>query len=300
MDRNITKAAGSLLGKNLLQRIILFLFSIPALIGIIFLAPEQGHWPLNILLIALSIPSTFEAARLFGMNPKKTKARILGIFLIGILFPLVSFLCVLGVIEYRYLLPIYTAMVMIVLFMQVFRQQNMVQKISPSIGKHLAIIAYPGLFISHLILISKIPDASLLYLTFLIGVVANDTMAYLTGQLYRKYHDHPTALSPNKTTAGFIVGYLFSPVALIAIYYLAPQIFPGGLKAAIIMGLLIGFTTITGDLIESGLKRSVKQKDSGETIPGRGGVLDSMDSILYTAPVFFYGYQMLNNVWLIQ
>ena len=184
--------------KNLLQRIALFLITIPAIIFIIFLAPGKGHWPLNALLIIVSAPSAFEASRLFGMDPRRTIPRTIGVFFNGITFPLLSFLWVLGIIDSKFLLPIYTSMVMLVLLVQVFHQQDKMERISPGIGKHLAVIAYPGLFMAHLIMISKIPNASFLYLTFLIGVVVNDTMAYLTGQLYKKYHDHPTALSPNQ------------------------------------------------------------------------------------------------------
>ena len=284
---------------NFLQRILTFMVGIPALVGLVFLAPEKGHWPFNALLLFLSIISAFEASQLFGMNPRETMLRSVGVSLNGIVFPTVSFLWVLGIVDGRFLLPIYTGIVMVVLFVQVFHQQHRVTEISPGISKHLAIITYPGLFMAHLIMISKIPNAALVYVVLLVGVAGNDTMAYLVGQLYKKYHDHPTTLSPNKTTAGFIAGFACTPLALFLMYRAVPEIFPGGLRAALILGLLIGFTTIIGDLIESGLKRSVKQKDSGEVILGRGGILDSIDSFLYTAPVFFYGYQVLNDIWVI-
>jgi phosphatidate cytidylyltransferase len=56
----------------------------------------------------------------------------------------------------------------------------------------------------------------------------------------------------------------------------------------ILIGLIVGVSVIMGDLIESALKRSATSKDSGSLIPGRGGVLDSIDSVLYAAPVFYY------------
>ena len=54
------------------------------------------------------------------------------------------------------------------------------------------------------------------------------------------------------------------------------------------MGSAVGIATILGDLIESAIKRSATSKDSGQLIPGRGGILDSVDSVLYAAPVFYY------------
>jgi phosphatidate cytidylyltransferase len=285
------------LKRNFIQRLLLFAVAVPAIIALIFLAPERWHWPLNLVLIIVAIPSAFEAARLFGMNPHKTKPRRIGVFLNGIGMPTVSFLWVAGIIEQRWMLPIYTGMVMVVLFLQVFRQQHKVKKISPGIGKHLAVLAYPGLLMGHLIMISALPNASLLYLAFIAGVFSNDTMAYVGGRLFGRRSSHPIPISPNKSLVGFITGYVFSIVGILVVYWLFPQSFPGGWPAALIMGALVGFTTIVGDLIESGLKRSAKQKDSGDAIPGRGGLLDSLDSILFTAPVFFYAYQLLNGVW---
>ncbi|MGI9257014.1 MAG: phosphatidate cytidylyltransferase, partial [Salinispira sp.] len=125
------------------------------------------------------------------------------------------------------------------------------------------------------------------------------TMAFLSGKLYKRYHTYPTALSPNKTTAGFIVGFIFSPIGFLIGYYMFPELFPGGVPVVLILGLMVGFTTISGDLIESGLKRSARRKDSGEVILGRGGMLDSLDSILYSAPIVFYVYQLTNGIWVI-
>lgn len=266
---------------------------------IIFAAPEKGHWPLNLLLILIAIPGTFEASRLFGMNPRKTLLRVVGLVIISVTLPIILFLWVLDIVESRFLLPLYTGLAMCVIFVQVFNQQSSMSTISKRTSRHLAVIAYPGLLIVHLIMLSKLPDASRLCIIFLTSVVLNDTMAYLTGQLYKKRHVHPTALSPNKTTAGFIVGFIFSPIGFLLGYYFSPSTFPAGWWSALVLGLLVGFTTIAGDLIESGLKRSVRRKDSGKMFTGRGGVLDSTDSLLYSAPVVFYGYQIITNIWVL-
>ena len=59
-----------------------------------------------------------------------------------------------------------------------------------------------------------------------------------------------------------------------------------------VLGLVTGATVILGDLLESGMKRSAGVKDSGGVIPGRGGLLDSVDSMIFTAPLFYY-YMLL-------
>lgn len=282
---------------NFTQRVILFSLAIPAIIAVIFLQEDYYHWPLNLVLFAVAVPSAFEAARLFGMNPRKTRHRAVGVFFNSLALPIMAFLWVAGIFQTEWLFPGYSAMVMGILFIQVFRQQHKVKKISSGIGKHLAVLAYPGLLLAHLVMISALPNATVLYLAFIAGVFSNDTMAYVGGRLFGKRGPHPIPISPNKSTAGFITGYCFSIIGMAAVYFLAPRAFPGGLIPALILGALVGFTTIVGDLIESGLKRSAKRKDSGDAIPGRGGLLDSLDSILYTAPVFFYGYQLLNGIW---
>jgi phosphatidate cytidylyltransferase len=61
-----------------------------------------------------------------------------------------------------------------------------------------------------------------------------------------------------------------------------------GVPARLALGLCTGATVILGDLLESGMKRSAGVKDSGGVIPGRGGMLDSIDSMIFTAPLFYY------------
>ncbi len=56
------------------------------------------------------------------------------------------------------------------------------------------------------------------------------------------------------------------------------------------MGVVVGLTVMLGDLLESGLKRSAGVKDSGIVIPGRGGILDSVDSMVLSAPLFYYAF----------
>ena len=75
--------------------------------------------------------------------------------------------------------------------------------------------------------------------------------------------------------------------------YIWPEIFNGSFVKAIILGILIATSGIIGDLVESVFKRSSEIKDSGNVILGRGGLLDSIDSILYAAPIFYVAVHFL-------
>ena len=101
------------------------------------------------------------------------------------------------------------------------------------------------------------------------------------------------AASPNKSIVGFIGGILSSITAAILFKVLFPNIITTSYGNLAIIGFFTSLAAIVGDLIESVFKRSCNIKDSGNIIPGRGGVLDSIDSILIAAPIFYICYHFL-------
>jgi phosphatidate cytidylyltransferase len=115
-------------------------------------------------------------------------------------------------------------------------------------------------------------------------VFANDSLAWLFGITLGK-HRGLFKVSPNKSLEGFIAGMAGSIIATLLGPVLFPFI-PARWALLVAMGLVCGITGVAGDLFESALKRSAGVKDSGRLIPGRGGFLDSFDSILFTAPTF--------------
>lgn len=94
--------------------------------------------------------------------------------------------------------------------------------------------------------------------------------------------------SPNKSIAGFCGGFAGSILSGVLSWCLWRDIFTGSIIKLVLLGALISITSIIGDLVESVLKRSSECKDSGSIVPGRGGILDSIDSILFSAPVFYF------------
>ncbi|CAI4031411.1 Phosphatidate cytidylyltransferase [Nitrospira tepida] len=146
-------------------------------------------------------------------------------------------------------------------------------------------LLYVGWTLSYVLRIRSLPEG--LWLIFFLVLVtwAGDTGAYYTGISLGRRPLAP-ALSPKKTVEGLIGGWLFSvAAALAASYWFLPSFSP--LHAVVASFLLTGAGLI-GDLSESALKRSAGVKDSGWLLPGHGGVLDRIDSLLFTSPVFYY------------
>ena len=113
---------------------------------------------------------------------------------------------------------------------------------------------------------------------------ANDTGAYYVGSRFGATKMAPT-LSPGKTWEGFFGGFLLTLVAAGVAARLLPT---GGLRAALVMVGVISVFGPVGDLAESMIKRASGQKDSGTIIPGHGGLLDRIDSLIFCAPFLYY------------
>ena len=108
----------------------------------------------------------------------------------------------------------------------------------------------------------------------------NDTFAYLSGSLLGKHKMTPV-LSPGKTWEGFAGGLL---VTLLAGWLTWKLTGIASLWAWFGISMLVTLLGLAGDLFESGLKRSVKVKNTGQLLPGHGGILDRFDSLLFVAP----------------
>jgi phosphatidate cytidylyltransferase len=119
-------------------------------------------------------------------------------------------------------------------------------------------------------------------------VFGNDMAAYFAGSLWGGSTRLGLPVSPQKSIVGFIAGVFGTLLVVITFHLAAPDFLPFGLPLKLLLGFGMGVLIILGDLVESGLKRSAGVKDSGIVIPGRGGVLDSVDSMLLSAPFLYY------------
>jgi len=153
----------------------------------------------------------------------------------------------------------------------------------------LLMVAYPNLLTPYVIYMAAFEHASFLLMLFFLLVFSNDVFAYVFGMVFGRGTRGIVRASPNKSLAGFIGGTAMA--VAVAIGYAAvfsKHLPPSQWWHMVILGILISASSNIGDLFESALKRSADVKDSGTIVPGRGGILDSIDSVIFSAPVFYY------------
>ena len=150
----------------------------------------------------------------------------------------------------------------------------------------LAGALYIGMpFNYYLLLYTSKPNGFVWTLFTIFAVIANDAAALLVGSRIGR-HPFFVTISPHKTVEGAVAGVIASVVAMLigasGIIGLSPL-------HAIAIGVLVGVSALVGDLVESQMKRIAEVKDSSHLIPGHGGVLDRLDSILFP-PILVYFY----------
>ena len=142
---------------------------------------------------------------------------------------------------------------------------------------------------SHVAFLLVLPDdgkqTGALLVLFLVGLTEfNDIAQYLWGKSMGRIKVIPK-VSPNKTLAGLVGGVATTTLAAAV---LGPLMTPLSIPMAMLAGLIIGISGFCGDVVMSAIKRDIGVKDSGTLLPGHGGILDRLDSLIFTAPVFFH------------
>jgi len=144
---------------------------------------------------------------------------------------------------------------------------------------------YVGATIAHLVLIRSLEDGVALVLAVIVSVWASDVLAYFVGSLIGSHKLAPR-ISPNKSWEGFAAGM----AGTVAVWLALPLV--TGISLAngflVLMGSVTAIAALAGDLFESRIKREAGVKDSGELLPGHGGVLDRIDSLLLVSLVAYY------------
>ena len=285
---------------KVLSRLLIFFLGVPLSL---FLAlwKVYNHLPMHILITVISILGASELYNIFKAHtPLPPKPLVLtGVGLIPFFAGLSKVLpCITGkafpfgneIVTYFFITIAIVFMVIEVFCAKDFKESN--SRVTGSVF----ILLYCGYFPTF---ISKLTVAKAgtndasgpLILIFLLMVFLCDSLAWFFGVLLGKNNRGIVRASPNKSIAGFIGGFLDSVGGGIIGYLVFKNTFEGAafsIAKIVITGGLIAAAGIVGDLIESIFKRSAGVKDSGKIVIGRGGILDSIDSILLSAPIYYF------------
>lgn len=148
----------------------------------------------------------------------------------------------------------------------------------------LLMALWVGAPLAHLVLFPRSRYGVILILIAVVGPWISDSGAYFAGRFFGRHLLFPS-LSPNKTVEGSVGGLA---VTVLIVGFVSYQFMDVGLAKAAIIGGGVSIFSQSGDLFESAFKRILDVKDLGHFLPGHGGILDRVDSLLFTAPAVYY------------
>jgi phosphatidate cytidylyltransferase len=290
----------------MLTRIITALIAIPIVVALVF---YRGGLPFTILIGVVAVLGLLEfygGARKGGARPHLLLGLAAGVLFIYFGRGYCQKLDIWGeqlpsLFYMFYLIPTFTGLVLLSLIFELIREER-----APfvNVGVTSLGLGYVVWLLLHFIWLRSAEGTirvgpwvsergAWLVMFVLLATWAVDTGAYFIGKLYGSKKLAPR-LSPGKTVEGSIAGFVSAVIigAVTAAVIRMPQ--PHGL----ILGALIGIVGQIGDLAESALKREVGIKDFGSIVPGHGGILDRIDSLLFTGPVVFWYVAIFLSRWI--
>jgi phosphatidate cytidylyltransferase len=285
--------------KKIIQRLLVFLIGIPLIAALVLLLPWRNHCALNTVVVVFTGIGALEFAAMLakrGLVISKAEA-----FVLGILAPAAQTAVISWGINPGLVPLVLMAGAFWVCLSRVFSRSEALEGFAGSLAAGMAVLAYPGVFMYWLIRMSAWENAGPVMLVFLMTAIGNDSAAWAAGMLFGRNNRGIIPASPNKSAAGFIGGTFGSIIITAGAALIAPGIFTPrygagiapALWAAAALGFFPGIAAALGDLCESAIKRSCGVKDSGNIMLGRGGILDSIDSIAAAAPVFYLVFSLL-------
>ena len=262
-------------------RVLTSIVLVPVLFTVVWLMPPMYFAGLAIIAAAIGQYELYTIARARGITPLTALGIVLGaIVVLNVYQPLPPYLG--G--PYFWI----TLCVLAVLTARLFSRRP-VEGAFEDIAVTLLGVLYVALLFAFQVAI-RAGSSGKKWLVFLYLVIwASDTGAYYVGTAFGKHRLYEK-ISPKKSIEGLIGGALASVlVAVLCKLWLVPSL---GIIEAAVLGAVLALVGTVGDLSESLLKRSAGVKDSGTIIPGHGGILDRMDSMLFAAPVLFFYLRM--------
>lgn len=254
------------------QRLVTSLILIPIVLFSLFYAPSIV-W--TGLVAAMILACGWEWLQLIPLQENRAKLAFMAALIVAMVL-----------IQYfmDYWLIIGLCCWMAIIFAELSFPKSQCYWGKPSVVATLALALLPLAFQS-LVLLYQEPQGKFLFLYLLLVVWAADIGAYLAGKLWGKHKLIPK-VSPGKSLEGVFGGLALAlTIAYIGYLYFKPI----WISSWFILALLMIVISIAGDLFISMLKRRVGLKDTGSLIPGHGGFLDRLDSLIAVAPLFYFG-----------
>ncbi len=262
--------------KHHLHRWLTAAVALPILAAIIAVGPG---WLLLALILLITAGGLLE---LSGLLLAETKAWLRTFtWSMGLLLPLATY--------WKGLLGLTVATVAVVfvaLVIHLFLYAKQ-EKILSSLGATIFSLLYIPFLISHVLLLFRVPSGRRWIFLLFFVVFSCDTGAYYVGHRWGRHKLWP-AVSPGKTIEGAIGG-LVSAVAMSLLVGTLLSLKMASVGFLLALGLVLAVVGQVGDLMESMLKRVSHVKDAGGILPGHGGLLDRLDSLIFAFPVVFYG-----------
>jgi phosphatidate cytidylyltransferase len=279
--------------KKLFKRLLIFFIGLPTLLSLVIFFPQHNHLLLNVGAIIFSVLGAVEFRNILILKNlviSVPEAIILGAISPAAWTVVVSFGVMGQIVPGAFILGASWLLVSGIWGRAKF--DSYLGRLTAG----FAVMIYPGLFIAWIIQMAILPEASMVIIVYFLAVFLNDSTAWAAGMLFGSGNRGIVTASPNKSIAGFIGGLGASLLTGIAAAIFFPGAFSSTSIPSIIAGAFLGLGTgiaaTLGDLGESTLKRSAGVKDSGTLIIGRGGALDSIDSLALAAPVYYILYQI--------
>ncbi len=276
------------------QRLLTFFIGIPVVVGIVFLS-YFNHLIFNIVICVVSVIATSEMYNMFSKKTVLYNKFLLQLF--ALLLPVGTYILMSFGKNSTYITWVLLFEILFLLGIEVYTHKTF-EDSNQRITSSAFILIYCGYMLTFLSRMANFKESTIIICIFLLSVFMCDSIAWLFGVLLGKNNRGVFPVSPNKSIAGFFGGFLGSIASCVLAWFILEQILQknilsGGVWKAIVLGFLCAISSITGDLAESVFKRSCDEKDSGNIIPGRGGILDSIDSIVFSAPVFYIVFYIL-------
>jgi phosphatidate cytidylyltransferase len=281
--------------KKLFQRLLVFFIGVPLLVALVLVSPHYRYLPLNLCVIIFTVLGAVEFRNILAQ--KNLGISLPETIIFGAISPVAwtlvfSFGVTRDIISDAFILGASWLLVS-----RIFTSSEKLDSYIGRIAAGLLIMIYPGLFMAWIIRMALFRETSMVILVFLFVVLLNDAIAWVVGMLFGKNSRGLIPASPSKSIVGFIGGLAASVLMGIAAPVLIPSAFTSPVMPSVLAGAILGLGAGTaatlGDLSESAIKRSAGVKDSGSLILGRGGALDSIDSLALAAPVFYILYRVL-------